>query len=54
MDTGMFNEIVKGYAVLAMQEAKADDGIIQQAVDALDSIFDDTDAAAARKAYREL
>lgn len=54
MDTGMFNEIVKGYAVLAMQEAKADDGIIQQAVDALDAIFDNTDAAAARKAYREL
>lgn len=54
MDTGMFNEIVKGYLVIAMQTTGAETGSIRQAVDALDAIFDDTDAAAARKAYREL
>lgn len=54
MDTGMFNEIVKGYLVIAMQDTGAKSGSIRQAVDALDGIFDDTDAAAARKAYREL
>ena len=54
MDSGMFNEIVKGYAVLAMQSTGTERNNIQEAVDALDSIFDDTDAATARKAYREL
>lgn len=54
MDSGMFNEIVKGYAVLAMQATGTERDDVQEAVDALDTIFDDTDAAAARKAYREL
>ena len=54
MDTGMFNEIVKGYLVIAMQATGAETDSIRQAVDTLDGIFDDTDAAAARKAYREL
>lgn len=52
MDTGAFNEIVKGYTVLAMQTTGATYDSIQTAVDALDEIFDDTDAEAARKAYR--
>lgn len=54
MDTGMFNEIVKGYAVLAMQATGAGHDSIQAATDALDAIFDNTDAAVARKAYRKL
>lgn len=55
MDTGMFNEIIKGYAVLAMQATgEMTHGAIQDVMQEMDAIFDDTDAAAARKAYREL
>ena len=54
MDTGAFNEIIKGYLVTAMQATGAEHDSIQTATDALDAIFDDTDAATARKAYREL
>ena len=55
MDTGAFNEIIKGYAVLAMQATGSmTHGAVQDVVQEMDSIFDDTDAAAARKAYREL
>lgn len=54
MDTGAFNEIIKGYLVTAMQATGAEHDSIQAATDALDAIFDDTDAATARKAYREL
>ena len=55
MDTGAFNEIIKGYAVLAMQATGSmTHGAVQDVVQEMDSIFDDTDAATARKAYREL
>ena len=54
MDTGAFNEIVKGYLVIVMRAANAGYGEIQEAVIALDDIFDITDADSARKAYREL
>ena len=40
--------------VTAMQATGAEHDSIQAATDALDAIFDDTDAATARKAYREL
>lgn len=54
MDTGMFNEIVKGYLVTALQTTGADHDNIRKVVNTLDAIFDDTDAAQARKAYREM
>ena len=50
----MGREIIKGYLVTAMQATGAEHDSIQAATDALDAIFDDTDAATARKAYREL
>lgn len=54
MDTGMFNEIIQGYAVVAMRDALIDYEKIKDGVKALEYAFDDIDAAAARKAYREL
>lgn len=51
MDTGVFNEIVKGYLVIAMREANIEQKKIQKAIYALDDAFNFTDAAAARKAY---
>lgn len=54
VDTGIFNEIIKGYLVVAMREATFETGQILSAVEALEDAFEDTDAASARKAYREL
>ena len=54
IDTGVFNEIIKGYVVVAMRDAGQDDDKILDATNALDAAFDTTDAAAAREAYREL
>lgn len=54
MDSGAFNEIVKGYVVVAMQGAKIERDEILDAIDALEDAFDDTDAAAARSAYKEI
>ena len=54
MDTGVFNDIVKGYLVTAMQAAGKDHSSIQMATMALDLTFNVTDAAAARKAYQEI
>lgn len=54
VDTGMFNEVIKGYLVLALQETTKTYEEIMGALIALDHVFDDVDAAQARKAYREL
>lgn len=55
IDTGAFNEIIKGYAVLAMQATGSmTHGAIQDVMQEMDAIFDDADAATARKAYRDL
>lgn len=54
MNTGAFNEIVKGYLVTTLQAKGTDHGDILEAVDTLDTIFDDTDAAQARAAYKKI
>lgn len=54
MDTGAFNEIVKGYLVVALRSTGTQRGEIVAALDALEASFDTTDAEQARRAYREL
>lgn len=54
MDTGAFNEIVKGYLVMAMQATGSSHEEIQQTLSALEYAFDDADADKARQAYQKL
>lgn len=54
MDTGAFNEIIKGYVTVAMRGAMIERAEILEALNVLDDAFDDTDAAAARKAYKDI
>lgn len=54
IDTGAFNEIIKGYLVLALQDTGKSSAEIREVLVALDSAFDDADAAQAREAYRKI
>lgn len=54
VDTGFFNEIIKGYLVAAMKNMDFERSLIQKTAVTLDDIFDEMDADAARKAYRKL
>lgn len=54
IDSGAFNEVIKGYLVAAMQTMDFDCTSIQKTVNTLDYIFDEVDADAARKSYRKL
>lgn len=54
IDSGAFNEVIKGYLVAAMQTMDFDRTSIQKTVNTLDYIFDEVDADAARKDYRKL
>lgn len=49
IDSGAFNEIIKGYLVATMQTMDFDRTSIQNAANTLDYIFDEVDADAARK-----
>lgn len=54
IDTGMFNEIIKGYLVLALQNIGQPKKDILSALNAMESAFDDADAEQARQAYKEI
>lgn len=54
IDTGAFNEIIKGYLVVALRNTGAQRGDIMESLTALEAAFDTTDAEQARRAYREL
>lgn len=54
IDTGAFNEIIKGYLVVALRNTGTESGTIMEALTALERAFDATDAEQARRAYREL
>lgn len=54
IDTGLFNEIIKGYLVIALQGTGKERDEIIEALDALEAAFDNTDAEQARRAYREI
>lgn len=54
MNSGAFNEIVKGYLVAAMQDMGFERTSIIKTAITLDGIFEEMDAKAARKVYREL
>ena len=49
VDTGMFNSIIAGYLVATLKSLDYKTGDIQEAVRALHRLFDDMDAAEARK-----
>lgn len=51
IDTGAFNSIIAGYTVIALQDAGKPRNDIKEALDALESAFEDTDAEKARRAY---
>lgn len=53
-NTGMFNEICKGYLVLAMKSTGADRQVIREAVQELENEFDAHTAGEARNAYKNL
>ena len=50
-DTGCFNEIALGYLTLALQAMGMEADTVQAAQKAMSRAFDQSDAAAARKAY---
>ena len=52
-DTGCFNEIALGYLTLALQAMGMEAETVLAAQNAMSSFFDQSDAAAARKAYKE-
>lgn len=48
-DTGVFNDIIRGYLTTTLSELDYTSSEIEAAVDVLDKILDHTDAASARK-----
>lgn len=52
-DFGCFNDAIRGYLVLAMQDAEIDRAKIEQAVNCLQDVFENTSAAEARDAWRK-
>lgn len=54
IDTGVFNEIIKGYLVIALQDIDKPRAEILEALSALEAAFDDADAECARNTYRKL
>ena len=54
IDTGAFNEVIKGYLVIALQDAGKPRSDILDALDALEAAFNTTDAGQARQAYKKL
>lgn len=54
MDTGAFNEIIKGYLVVALRNTGTQRENIMDALASLEAAFDTTDAEQARRAFREL
>lgn len=49
VDTGMFNSVIEGYLIATLRSMDCSNPDIQEAVRALHRIFDDMDAAEARK-----
>lgn len=54
IDTGAFNEIIRGYLVIALQDTGKQPADIAKALEALEAAFDQADAEEARLAFRAI
>lgn len=53
-NSGMFNEIVKGFTAMLLSESGLSDEEVKEKLRVMDSLFDEVTAGEARKLYKKL